>query len=200
MTWDEILSKADDCKYDDEALEVKEYAMSEMRNFVKDINGKDIYNVEDVDVEIACYCDSMNVQFDKNGSIIDFKLPFWAEQIIYERIYKAAEAEKDEGKMTKQKLLKMTFTDVVKWMYENVDYIVSVDELKDKVKDALDKNQYYLVDHLVKALKLDWSKCGDVPCDYWFYDMNMGTLDTPIPIESWEDIDDILDALTGYFD
>lgn len=200
MTWDEILSKADGCKYDDEALEVKEYAMSEMRNFVKDINGKDVYNVEDVDVEIACYCDSMNVQFDKNGSIIDFKLPFWAEQIIYERIYKAAEAEKDEGKMTKQKLLKMTFPDIVKWMYENVDNVVSVDELKDKVKDAIDKNQYYLVDHIVAALKLDWGKSGNVPCDYWFYDMNMGTLDTPIPIESWEDIDDILDALTGYFD
>ena len=59
--------------------------------------------------------------------------------------------------------------------------------LKDLINITVVKSQYYLSEHLVKALRNGNDEY------YWLYDYTMGTLDTPVPVNSLDDVEHLID-------
>ena len=90
--------------------------------------------------------------------------------------------------MTREYFKTHTFDDVMeKLLYERNQEVTMLDTLKDFIKDTITKGQYYLSEHLVKALRNGNDEY------YMLYDYNMGTLDTPVPINSLEDVEHLID-------
>ena len=89
--------------------------------------------------------------------------------------------------MTREYFETHTFYDVVEKLYEENTNVTTLDMLKDFTKDTITNGQYYLSEHLIKALRNGNDEY------YWLYDYNMGTLDTPVPIDSLEDVKHLID-------
>lgn len=88
--------------------------------------------------------------------------------------------------MTKKELYKMTFTEAVEELSEEVNEITSYDTLKDFVKLQLEEDNIFLAFHILKAM---WEDTTPFDTDYYAYDYSMGTLDTPTPITQLEDLE-----------
>lgn len=89
--------------------------------------------------------------------------------------------------MTREYFENHTFNDVMEKLYEENTDVTTLDMLKDFINDTIAKGQYYLSEHLIKALRNGNDQY------YWLYDYNMGTLDTPVPIDSLEDVKHLID-------
>ena len=89
--------------------------------------------------------------------------------------------------MTREYFENHHFEDVMKKLYEENSNVTTLDMLKDFINDTVIKGQYYLSEHLIKALRNGNDEY------YWLYDYNMGTLDTPVPIDSLEDVKHLID-------
>lgn len=89
--------------------------------------------------------------------------------------------------MTREYFENHPFKDVMEKLYDEDINVTTLDMLKDFTKNTIEKGQYYLSEHLVKALR----KGNDEY--YWLYDYNMGTLDTPAPIDCKEDVEHLID-------
>ena len=89
--------------------------------------------------------------------------------------------------MTREYFENHTFNDVMEKLYEENTDVTTLDMLKDFINDTVVKGEYYLSEHLVKALRNGNDEY------YWLYDYNMGTLDTPVPIDSLEDVKHLID-------
>lgn len=85
MTWNEIYERADGAACGESSLKAKDEARHQVRQFVMDIGCPDPDNDEIPEETIEKYCDSMNIKFDECGSIIDLRLPYRIERLIYER-------------------------------------------------------------------------------------------------------------------
>ena len=80
--------------------------------------------------------------------------------------------------MTREYFETHSFNNVMKKLYEENTNVTTIDMLKIFIEKTVIKSQYYLSEHLIKALRN-----GDDEY-YWLYDYNMGTLDTPVPVNS----------------
>ena len=89
--------------------------------------------------------------------------------------------------MTRKYFENHPFKDVMEKLYEENTDVTTLDMLKDFINDTVIKGEYYLSEHLVKAL------CNGNDEYYWLYDYSMGTLDTPVPIDSLEDVKHLID-------
>lgn len=89
--------------------------------------------------------------------------------------------------MTREYFENHTFNDVMEKLYEECTDVTTLDMLKDFINETILKGQYYLSEHLIKALRNGNDEY------YWLYDYNMGTLDTPVPIDSLEDVKHLID-------
>lgn len=89
--------------------------------------------------------------------------------------------------MTREYFENHTFNDVMEKLYEENTDVTTLDMLKDFINYTILKGQYYLSEHLIKALRNGNDQY------YWLYDYNMGTLDTPVPIDSLEDVKHLID-------
>lgn len=89
--------------------------------------------------------------------------------------------------MTREYFENHTFNDVMEKLCEENTDVTTLDMLKDFINDTVVKGEYYLSEHLVKALRNGNDEY------YWLYDYNMGTLDTPVPIDSLEDVEHLID-------
>lgn len=89
--------------------------------------------------------------------------------------------------MTREYFEAHTFDNVMEKLYEENTDVTTLDMLKDFINDAVIKGQYYLSEYLIKALRNGNDEY------YWLYDYNMGTLDTPVPIDSLEDVKHLID-------
>lgn len=89
--------------------------------------------------------------------------------------------------MTREYFENHTFNDVMEKLYEENTDVTTLDMLKDFINDTVVKGEYYLSEHLIKALRNGNDQY------YWLYDYNMGTLDTPVPIDSLEDVKHLID-------
>ena len=76
--------------------------------------------------------------------------------------------------MTREYFENHTFNDVMEKLYEENTDVTTLDMLKDFINYTILKGQYYLSEHLIKALRNGNDEY------YWLYDYNMGTLDTPV--------------------
>lgn len=85
------------------------------------------------------------------------------------------------------------FYEAVAKLEENCDCITDYEILKDFAKYSFDNDNLYVAAHVANALADNNFYDGY----YWRYDYSMGTLETPTPIETIDDIIDLLDDEGG---
>ena len=92
--------------------------------------------------------------------------------------------------MTVLELYQKDFNTAVIELSEQYDDITDYETLKEFIKSKIDDDSLYLVAHLANALK-------DCACtEYYRYDYNMGTLETPTPLQDLSDLEDFCDGNT----
>lgn len=89
---------------------------------------------------------------------------------------------KGTKKMTRNELYKMGFEKAVTELSENNDIISAREILKDFAIKEIDSENLFVAIHILNAL-------NDSDANYYNYDYSMGTLDTPMPIETLEDLE-----------
>lgn len=87
--------------------------------------------------------------------------------------------------MTKAKLKKMSFEEAVTEMDRTYDDISDRDRLVDIAKNALDEGNYGVVENIAKALR-------ESNADWFNYDWTAGEYDTPTPIETKDDLEEMI--------
>ena len=90
--------------------------------------------------------------------------------------------------MTREKFNSMTFDDLMEWAYENLDDITDEEMLKEFAIEKLENDNFNLALHIINAI---YENPYDT--EWYRYDYNMGTLQTPSPITCKEDIEDMID-------
>lgn len=89
--------------------------------------------------------------------------------------------------MTKDQFNSLDFKEVIQKLDKECDQITTIDCLKDFIKENIDNDNYYLALHVLEAITNDISDS-----EYWDYDYSLGTLDTPTPINSKEDVEHLI--------
>lgn len=89
--------------------------------------------------------------------------------------------------MTKDQFNNLNFAEVMQQLNEENDTITTIDTLKDFIKENIDNDNYYLALHVLEAITNDIRDS-----EYWDYDYSLGTLDTPTPINSKEDVEHLI--------
>ncbi|MDD3832234.1 MAG: hypothetical protein PHW00_06255 [Clostridia bacterium] len=85
--------------------------------------------------------------------------------------------------MTKEQLLKMDFEDAIRVLSEESNFITSYDTLKDFAVEKLKDDNVGLALHILEAIYNTYGEWYD-------YDYCMGTLETPTPLLTIEDLED----------
>ena len=91
--------------------------------------------------------------------------------------------------MTRAEFKEKSFEDVMNQLDEELDEITTLDILKGFAKLKIDKGDYILANHIVKALQAGNDEY------WWDYDYCMGTLDTPIPLTEKADVEHLIDEV-----
>lgn len=89
--------------------------------------------------------------------------------------------------MTKDQFNNLDFSEVMQQLNEENDTVTTIDTLKDFIKESIDNDNYYIALPLLQAIADDTHDTY-----YWDYDYSMGTLDTPTPINSKEDVEHLI--------
>ena len=85
--------------------------------------------------------------------------------------------------MKKRELKKLTFEEAIEKLQEENNCITTYSILKEFAIDNINDNNLFIAIHILQALQ-------ENEADYYNYDYCMGTLETPTPIESLEDLED----------
>lgn len=88
--------------------------------------------------------------------------------------------------MNREQFETATFEEVVDWANENVGEFISYNTLKDFAVTMIEEDNIFLAIHVLEAMNED-------DADYYLYDTSMGTLETPIPIDCKEDLEDFIE-------
>ena len=97
--------------------------------------------------------------------------------------------------MTTNELYEAGFQDAITTLcYESDYYITSIEVIKDRIKDLIDKDNLVFAEHLLAAIV-------NSDAYYYEYDFSMGTLETPTPLTKIKDLekfcDDCMDRTMG---
>lgn len=85
----------------------------------------------------------------------------------------------------------LTFQEKCEALCSNIDELHDRETMIDFAKYQIDEDRIFLAIHVLQAID------GN-SADYWRYDMNMGTLETPTPIEDDDDINEIMEEYSDY--
>ncbi len=91
--------------------------------------------------------------------------------------------------MTREQFDAMTLDELLEWAYENVDDLTTEEVLIEFAKSKIDDDSFNVAIHILAAI---WES-EEAYNDYYLYDYNMGTLETPTPITCKEDLEDYID-------
>ena len=84
--------------------------------------------------------------------------------------------------MTKQELNTLTFDEAIEKLQEENNCITTYNILKEFAINNIDNDNLFIAIHILQAIQDEY--------EYYNYDYNMGTLETPTPITSLEDLED----------
>ena len=84
--------------------------------------------------------------------------------------------------MTKKELNTLTFDEAIEKLEEENDCITTYNILKEFAIDNINNDNLFIAIHILQAIQDE--------SEYYNYDYNMGTLETPTPITSLEDLED----------
>ena len=85
--------------------------------------------------------------------------------------------------MTYTELSELSFYEAIDKLSDEVDVITSVETLKDFAVNMIKEDYLFLAIHILEAIHTR-------PADYYDYDYNMGTLETPTPLTCISDLQD----------
>ena len=85
--------------------------------------------------------------------------------------------------MKKRELKKLTFEEAIEKLEEENNCITTYNILKEFAIDNINNDNLFIAIHILQALQED-------EAEYYNYDYNMGTLETPTSIKSLEDLED----------
>lgn len=88
--------------------------------------------------------------------------------------------------MTREEFENKDLDELCVQLEEEGNTITSYDTLKGFAKECIDDDNLFLARHILDAIDSDTA-------DYYFYDYCMGTMETPSPITSKEDIEDCIE-------
>lgn len=93
--------------------------------------------------------------------------------------------------MTKDELNKLiadgkTLDDVIYYFEANNDYIVSRDIILDFAINQIQNDRLFLARHVLDVVDKEYA-------DFYYYDMSMGTLETPTAITNIDDLYDYVE-------
>jgi hypothetical protein len=91
--------------------------------------------------------------------------------------------------MKREQFEAMTLDELLEWASENVDDLTTEDVLIEFAKKKIDDSSFNVAMHILAAI---WES-EEAYKDYYIYDYNMGTLETPTPITCKEDLEDYID-------
>lgn len=80
-------------------------------------------------------------------------------------------------------LKKLTFEEAIEKLQEENDCITTYNILKEFAIDNIKNDNLFIAIHILQAIQ-------ENEADYYNYDYSMGTLETPTPIKSLEDLED----------
>lgn len=91
--------------------------------------------------------------------------------------------------MTRVEFESKSFEEVMEQLNEEYDEVTTIDILKGFIKEKVDSEDFYLVTHLCNAIRNgpDFSDS-----DWYLYDYNMGTLDTPVCVSEKKHIEHLI--------
>ena len=84
--------------------------------------------------------------------------------------------------MTKKELNTLTFDEAIEKLEEENNCITTYNILKEFAIDNINNDNLFIAIHILQAIQDEY--------EYYNYDYNMGTLETPTPITSLEDLED----------
>lgn len=90
--------------------------------------------------------------------------------------------------MTKAEFDSMTFDELFDWANENLDDLTTEDVLKDFAVTKIHDDNIMLALHVLQAIQ-----DNHYGTEFYIYDYNMGTLQTPTPVTCKEDLEDYID-------
>ena len=70
----------------------------------------------------------------------------------------------------------MRYEEKIEWLLENVDSVHTYDDMCDMIKSKIDDGQLFVALHILQAV-------NEEEADYYEYDYNMGTLESPTAID-----------------
>ena len=85
--------------------------------------------------------------------------------------------------MKKRELKKLTFEEAIEKLEEENNCITTYNILKEFAIDNINNDNLFIAIHILQALQ-------ENEAEYYNYDYNMGTLETPSPITSLEDLEE----------
>ena len=84
--------------------------------------------------------------------------------------------------MKVRELKKLTFEEAIEKLEEENNCITTYSILKEFAIDNINNDNLFIAIHILQAIQDE--------AEYYNYDYNMGTLETPTPITSLEDLED----------
>ena len=90
--------------------------------------------------------------------------------------------------MTRAEFEEIDFDELIELMYENSYEVTSESTLKEFAMNKIQDDNFGLALHIIQAI---YNNPYDT--EWYRYDYNMGTLQTPSPITDKEDIEDLIE-------
>lgn len=90
--------------------------------------------------------------------------------------------------MTRAEFEEISFNELIELMYENLYEVTNEETLKEFAIDKLQDDNFGLALHIINAIYEN-----PYNTEWYRYDYNMGTLQTPSPITDKEDVEDLID-------
>lgn len=91
--------------------------------------------------------------------------------------------------MTRAEFESKSFEEVMEQLNKEYDEVTTIDILKDFIKEKVDSEDFNLAIHLCTGI---WNDPNWSDSDWYLYDYNMGTLDTPVCVSCKEDVEHLI--------
>ena len=89
--------------------------------------------------------------------------------------------------MTRAEFEKMSFDELLEWANENINDLTTEDILIDFAKTKINNDDIGMAMHILSAI---YNNPYDT--EFYLYDFNMGTLETPTPVTGKEDFEEYI--------
>ena len=93
--------------------------------------------------------------------------------------------EKEDNSMTREKLEKMSYDELINYCIDNLNCFTNHDDLKDYAIEQIEMENLNVAIHILECI-------NEENTYYFIYDYSMGTLETPRAIYSEEEMIDLI--------